>query len=103
MIKPPLLQKYDNEILEAREKSYGSYSANAHLIQQLKKHARGMSGWERLASSKQQSIDMIFTKIGRIITGNSNQQDSWDDIAGYAELISVEIDEITSKIETSEP
>lgn len=95
------MTRYDNEMLENREENYGSFQTNAHLIQQLKRQTRGMTGWERLSPDKQQSIDMIFTKIGRIITGNSNQQDSWDDIAGYAELISVEIDEAILKKETS--
>lgn len=87
--------KYDNKILQDRESNYGSYQANAQLIQQFKNHARGMTGWHKMSSDKQQSIDMIFTKIGRIITGDSTHQDSWDDIAGYAELISVYLDEAT--------
>ena len=87
------MSRYDNSILEDREPKYGSYQANAHLIQQLKKQVRGMRGWDTLSSDKQQTIDMIFTKIGRIVTGDSNYRDSWDDIAGYAELIITEINE----------
>ncbi len=34
---------------------------------------------------------MIAHKIGRIVSGNPNVQDHWDDIAGYAKLASNEI------------
>jgi hypothetical protein len=32
-------------------------------------------------------LDMIFTKVGRILNGDSNHIDSWIDIAGYATLV----------------
>jgi hypothetical protein len=35
-----------------------------------------------------QALDMIVTKIGRILTGNPSHLDSWIDIAGYAKLVS---------------
>jgi len=87
------MPRYDNAILEDREPKYGDYQANAHLIQQLKRQVRGMTGWGKMTPDKQQSIDMIFTKIGRIITGDSDLKDSWDDIIGYAELIVTKINE----------
>jgi len=85
--------RYDNPILEDREPKYGSFQDNAELIQQLKLVARTFGDWSKITPDKQQSIDMIFTKIGRILTGDSDHRDSWDDIVGYAELIVTEINE----------
>jgi hypothetical protein len=34
-----------------------------------------------------QALDMIATKISRIVNGNPNHTDSWTDIAGYATLV----------------
>ncbi len=93
------MKRYDNEILDEREPEYGSYQENADIIQRLKLVVRGHNGWHKISNDKKQSIDMICTKIGRIITGNPENQDSWDDIAGYAELISVQIDEVNQSLQ----
>jgi hypothetical protein len=33
-----------------------------------------------------EALEMICTKIARILSGNPNDPDHWKDIAGYAEL-----------------
>jgi hypothetical protein len=45
----------------------------------------------RLEHDMQESLDMIAHKIGRILSGNPNYNDHWDDIAGYAKLVSQRI------------
>ncbi|WP_257617167.1 hypothetical protein [Campylobacter pinnipediorum] len=35
---------------------------------------------------------MIAHKIARILAGNPNYKDHWDDIAGYATLVSKELE-----------
>jgi hypothetical protein len=34
-----------------------------------------------------EALDMIFSKIARIVIGDPNHTDSWIDIAGYAKLV----------------
>lgn len=34
-----------------------------------------------------EALDIITQKIGRIINGDANYADSWQDIAGYAQLV----------------
>lgn len=34
-----------------------------------------------------EALEMIQTKVGRILTGDPTHRDSWHDIAGYAVLI----------------
>lgn len=33
-----------------------------------------------------EALEMICTKIARILAGNARESDHWSDIAGYAEL-----------------
>ena len=41
-----------------------------------------------LAPDQQESIEMIFHKMARIINGDPDYVDNWKDIAGYATLVS---------------
>lgn len=43
--------------------------------------------YDLLDLDQAEALDMIMNKIGRIVNGNSNNVDSWQDIAGYAQLI----------------
>lgn len=78
---------YENEVLNERQKSYGNYQTNAQISQQLKYIMRETPKWRELSSDKQESLEMIALKISRILNGDDNYKDSWDDIAGYANLI----------------
>lgn len=41
---------------------------------------------DKLDDVQRESLSMIFHKIGRILAGDPNFRDHWDDIAGYAKL-----------------
>lgn len=47
--------------------------------------------WDDCTYSQKEALEMIAHKIGRIVNGDPDYQDSWDDIAGYAVLASQEI------------
>ena len=75
--------------LAERGKRYGSFTGHAEITQRLKLiidaelHVRR----KLLAHDQQEALDMICHKIGRIINGDANYDDSWVDIAGYAQLV----------------
>lgn len=77
------------DILTERGKEYGPFLGHAQITQTLKRviaaHARlrGVA----LALDQHEALDMICHKIGRIVNGNPDHIDSWDDIAGYARLV----------------
>ena len=48
-------------------------------------------GWPKLRSAQRESLEVIATKIGRILGGDPTHKDHWDDIAGYAELVAREL------------
>ncbi len=75
------------QLLAERYKTNGNYSDKAAFIQNVKHLMRLSTGWHKLSASQKESVDMIAHKLGRIMTGDPNHKDHWDDIAGYAALI----------------
>jgi len=76
------------EILKERENSYGDFSQQSSLSQVLKDCIHLHPKWSDMNTSHKESIEMILHKISRIVNGDPNHIDSWEDIAGYATLIS---------------
>jgi hypothetical protein len=77
-------------ILDKRASTYGNFVDVARITQRLKHVAHTAAG-ERdktFAYDQAEAMDMIFSKLARIINGDANHIDSWLDIAGYAKLVS---------------
>jgi hypothetical protein len=76
------------EILAERQHQHGDYSDHAEMTQHLKLVMRGGKNWGRLTPEMLETLEMIAHKVGRILSGDPDHQDHWDDIAGYATLVS---------------
>jgi Domain of unknown function (DUF6378) len=78
-------------ILSERGKRYGTFKSHARVAQGLK-HVieRELLNLKPrpLDDDMKQALDVICDKIARIINGDENYVDNWDDIAGYATLVS---------------
>lgn len=80
-----------------RGSKYGPFDHHANITQDLKRairerleanlRARG-DLHTRQKDAIREGLEMIFHKIGRIVNGDVAYQDSWDDIAGYANITS---------------
>lgn len=79
-------------IISERQKTHGNYRENARIAQLLKSVAENEPNWRTLSASQRESVHMIFFKLARIMSGQANYKDHWDDIAGYAHLISKELE-----------
>ena len=75
------------DLLAERAKTHGDYRVHAEVTQRLKDYIHARDAWSRMNPSQREALDMICHKIGRIIAGNANFKDHWDDIAGYAKLV----------------
>ncbi len=81
------------ELLDVRGKTHGDYEDHARITQRLKLvindelHTRDLRGQPALSYKATESLDMIAHKIGRILAGQWDHKDHWDDIAGYAKLV----------------
>lgn len=73
-------------LLDEREITHGDYATKARFIQAFKQMIRHAEGFDDLTPAQRESLDMIATKIGRILHGDPDFADHWDDIAGYAAL-----------------
>lgn len=78
-----------SQMLEERGSRYGTFVGHAQVTQELKLviYSSLASRKKHLEFDQQEALDMICHKIGRIVNGDPNYDDSWADIAGYAELI----------------
>ena len=80
--------KYEHAVLNQRESTHGDYKDTAEMAEDLKA-VISMNFPDKLGLSMQKhSLDLIATKIARLCCGDINCLDSWEDIAGYANLIS---------------
>lgn len=79
------------EILEQRGKTYGKFTDNARIAQQIKMCLHLQPSWDSLSMDMKESLDMIASKIARIMNGDPYHVDSWDDIAGYAKLVADDV------------
>ena len=79
------------ELLNARGKTHGEFknhaAASQGLKRELNRHRKAS-----LNDIQEEALAMILHKIARIISGNPNFKDHWDDIAGYAKLVADRVD-----------
>lgn len=73
-------------LLVTREATHGKFSETARVAQELKTVMVQSEGYSRLSHAQREVLDMLATKIGRILSGNPLEPDHWDDIAGYGKL-----------------
>lgn len=73
------------KILDEREKTHGDFSETAEIAQELK-YIIHLTNGVILSQAQMEALEMICTKIARILSGNPYEPDHWKDIAGYAEL-----------------
>lgn len=73
--------------LQERGTRYGPFSGHAEITQKIKDVMRACPGYNKLVADQREALEMVAHKIGRILNGDPNYDDSWIDIAGYAKLV----------------
>lgn len=81
-----------NAILQDRKITHGDFTDHARVTQSIKRIMEAQFSWSELNDCQREALAMFAHKIGRILVGNPNHNDHWDDIAGYAKLVSDRID-----------
>lgn len=76
----------NNPILKERETTHGDFMAKAQFIDKVQ-DIISKNAWNELEADQKEAIHMILVKLSRILYGDANHIDHWDDIAGYAELV----------------
>jgi hypothetical protein len=68
-----------------RTKTHGEYKDQAEMAERLRETMR--LGYPRFPRYQSAALTLIAEKLSRIITGDSNFEDHWLDIAGYCERV----------------
>lgn len=81
-----------DEILEERGARYGSdretgYRELALIAQNIKSAMRHSPNWNKLPADMRESLEMLASKLARILNGDFNYADSWMDSIGYLKLV----------------
>lgn len=75
------------KMLEERGSRYGTFADHAAICQALKDVMHSTPGWQGLAPDQKEALEMNAHKTARILNGDPNYKDSWDDIIGYTKLV----------------
>lgn len=76
-----------DKTLNANDKRYGNFAEQAATAQCLKSQMRAVNKMNLLQYDQREALELIATKISRILHGDPTYIDSWHDISGYATLI----------------
>ena len=90
------------QILAQRQTTHGEYSEHARCTQAVLRALQAERGWPTLSDMQKETLHMIAHKMGRVVTGNPDVADHWDDIAGYSRLISQRLENPVAPIQLNE-
>jgi hypothetical protein len=76
------------QLVTERGRTHGDFNDHARASQNIKAAMHYEPGWEKLNNIQKEALEMFAHKIGRILAGDPNFKDHWDDIAGYAQITS---------------
>lgn len=74
------------DLLAERMMTHGDFGEVAVVAQNIREEMRQAPGWAEMRFRQCEALDMIASKIARIVCGDPGFADHWDDIAGYAML-----------------
>lgn len=79
------------DVLATRKSSYGDYADNARVTQAVMDILMTGANSGAMNAMHKEGIHMIVHKLSRIVNGDPDFHDSWDDIGGYARCVSERI------------
>jgi hypothetical protein len=80
------IQGTEMDIINERAKTHGDYKTTAGWSQSLKDMFRSSGNWHNLNDGQREALEMIAVKLARLLNGNPQFPDHWDDISGYGKL-----------------
>lgn len=73
-------------LTDTRKQSHGKIQDVGEVSQKFKAITHAAKNWETMSDSQREALDLIVHKIARILVGDPDFKDHWDDIAGYASI-----------------
>lgn len=84
------------QILNERNSTHGHWKKQACAAYMIREAIEDNVA-KTLRPYQSEALNMIIVKISRIISGDPNIQDHWEDIAGYATLVAKELESEQSR------
>ncbi len=86
----PTLALDVSDILDTRHRQHGTFEELSMTTTAIKGALRDSPNYSggKLAPDQRESLDMIAYKMARVAHGDPHLVEHWDDIAGYATLVS---------------
>ena len=76
----------DETLSTTRGTTHGDWIAQSKIEADLKLRLRTSSNWNALSEGQKMALEAICMKMSRVVTGDQDFKDHWNDIAGYAKL-----------------
>jgi hypothetical protein len=76
-----------DKILAERPAKHGEFEENSRATWAIMRALQAERNWPTLNDSMKHSLYMVAHKMARILAGDPQEPDHWDDIAGYAEMV----------------
>ena len=74
------------DLLQTRQSTHGDFHENAIYAQQLRALFRTSPKWPQIHPVQREALDNLATKLSRILSGQAECRQHWEDVAGYAHL-----------------
>ena len=84
-----------DDLLDSRHNTHGEFEIDAQYAQQLKQIIYNCGNWPLMSAVQREALGVICSKIARIMAGDPHFKDHWDDIAGYAKLVSIDLQRLS--------
>jgi TRAP-type mannitol/chloroaromatic compound transport system substrate-binding protein len=73
-------------LLNERAKTHGDFNVTAKVAQDLKHVLRMSPTWHKKTDVQREALDMMASKLARMVAGDSDFPDHRDDFDGYERL-----------------
>lgn len=76
-----------DKLISERKSVHGEFSDNAVITDRLIEILRSGKNWAKMCAVKRIALTYIAGKIARILSGDADHHDHWQDIQGYAKCV----------------
>lgn len=84
-------QETAKHLLEVRPTTHGDFADGAKFVQTVMRAAQESPSWGKMTDVQKECFHHVAQKMQRVVCGDPNFPDHWDDIAGYAKIAVREI------------
>ena len=74
-------------LISERAKTHGDFQQATVMVQAVKRLFRQSPNWDDIPPAMQEALDMLASKAGRILHGDAEALQHWEDVEGYARLV----------------